>query len=109
MNDRCVSSGPEMPGYPANAQGISANADRCKALVESSLMPVTALVPHIGYKATADIAMEASQSGRTIREIVAERQLFSVQELDRILNLTEIARANRSESPAHGSLPPTAA
>jgi aspartate ammonia-lyase len=97
MNDRCVSSGPEMPGYPANAQGISANADRCKTLVESSLMPVTALVPHIGYKAAADIAMEASQSGRTIRDIVAERQLFSPEQLDSLLNLTEMARSNRSK------------
>jgi len=97
MNDRCVSRGSEMPGHPANAQGISANADRCKALVESSLMPVTALVTHIGYKAAEAIAMEASQSGRTIRDIVAEWQLFSPEQLDSLLNLTEMARSSRSK------------
>lgn len=92
LNDRCVSSGPEMPGRPENVHGITANVDRCKALVESSLMPVTALVPRIGYQAAAAIAHEASQSGRTIREIVAELQMFSAEELNSLLNLTEMAR-----------------
>ena len=101
LNDRCVSSGPEISGRPQNALGISANADRCKALVESSLMPVTALVPHIGYKEAAAIAQEASQSGKTIREVVTARQVFSAEELDALLNLTEMARLNQPASATH--------
>ena len=95
LNERCVSSGPEMPGRPENSRGISANTLRCKALVESSLMPVTALVPHIGYKAAAAIAQEASLSGRSIRSIVEEQHLFSPEQLDEILNLAHMARPTR--------------
>src|SRR4051795_13709582 len=47
--------------------------DRGPALVEQGLMLATALAPEIGYDAAAAIAKEALKTGRTIRDLAAER------------------------------------
>ncbi len=47
--------------------------ERGPALVEQGLMLATALAPEIGYDAAAALAKEALKSGRTIRELAAER------------------------------------
>jgi len=90
FNDKCVSHGPAMPDRPDIVNGIAANRERCRMLVESSLMSVTALVPQIGYQNSADIACEALRTGKTIREIARERQLIADDELDSILDLTRM-------------------
>ena len=92
FDDRCVSHGPVMSGNPDNVRGIVANRDRCRALVESSLMPVTALVPKLGYHQAAAIAEESHRTGRTIREIVLAKNLIPVAELDTLLDLTAMTR-----------------
>ena len=48
-------------------QGITANRERIAALLDSSLMLVTALVPHIGYEKSAKIAQLAEQEGITLK------------------------------------------
>jgi fumarate hydratase class II len=53
--------------------GITANEERCGELIELSLSMVTSLVPLIGYEKAAAIAKESVASGRTVREICAER------------------------------------
>lgn len=53
--------------------GITSNKERCEELIELSLSMVTSLVPHIGYEKAATIAKESVASGRTVREICAER------------------------------------
>ncbi len=53
--------------------GIEADEQRCDELIERSLALVTSLVPLIGYDKAAAIAKEAMESGRTIRELCAER------------------------------------
>ena len=50
------------------ARGIEPNVERIRALVESSLMLVTALTPHIGYDRAAEIAKKAHREGTTLRE-----------------------------------------
>jgi len=90
FDERCVSHGPAIAESPHNQHGISANRERCRMLVESSLMPVTALVPKLGYRVAADIAQEANRSGRTIRQVVLEKKLFSDAELDGLLDLTRM-------------------
>jgi len=88
-----------MPGTPDNIGGIMANRDRCLTLVESSLMPVTALVPKLGYHQAAAIAEEASRTGKTVREIVLGKHLISAVELDLLLNLTNMTKqANREQA-----------
>ena len=46
----------------------------------------TALSPYIGYAATADIAKTAVKTGRSIADIVRERQLIPEDQLDAILS-----------------------
>ncbi|MBM4410241.1 MAG: class II fumarate hydratase [Chloroflexi bacterium] len=48
--------------------GIEANERRIRELMESSLMLVTALNPHIGYDNAAKIAKKAHHEGTTLRE-----------------------------------------
>jgi aspartate ammonia-lyase len=67
-------------------EGISADEDRCRELLDRSTALATALSPYIGYAATADIAKTSVQTGRPIRELVRERQLVPDAQLDAILS-----------------------
>ena len=55
-------------------------------MVERGLAIVTTLVPVIGYDAAAAIAKEAQATGRTVREVAAERTDLSAEDLDSILD-----------------------
>jgi fumarate hydratase class II len=48
--------------------GIEPNRERIHAQLESSLMLVTALSPHIGYDNAASIAKKAYEEGKTLRQ-----------------------------------------
>ncbi|HMN65127.1 MAG TPA: class II fumarate hydratase [Burkholderiaceae bacterium] len=50
------------------AAGIEPDRARIAALLERSLMLVTALAPHIGYERAAEIAKKAHRDGSTLRE-----------------------------------------
>lgn len=65
--------------------GIKANEERCRQLVEGSIGIVTMLNPIIGYKQSTKIAKEASETGRGVYELVLEHKLLSKEQLDRIL------------------------
>lgn len=66
--------------------GITANRERCRALMESSAGIATALSPYLGYKKSAEIAKQAMRENRTVRSIVLDEQLMSEQNLDAVLN-----------------------
>ena len=66
--------------------GLEANADRCRELVEQSLMLVTALNPHLGYDRAAAVAKEAHASGRTLREVVLAQGWMDEAALDAALD-----------------------
>jgi aspartate ammonia-lyase len=55
-------------------------------LLDRSTATATALSPHIGYAATAEIAKEAVATGRSIRDLVLERALLDASTLDAILS-----------------------
>lgn len=65
--------------------GITANEEHCKQTVQNSIGLVTALNPFIGYDASTLIAKLALESGRSVYDLVLEKQLLSKEELDRIL------------------------
>jgi len=65
--------------------GITANAERARELLDRSTAVATALSPRIGYSATAEIVKEAVKTGKPIRQLVLERGLLSDAELDRLL------------------------
>jgi fumarate hydratase, class II len=60
LNEKCVA-------------GIEANEEMAKRHVESTLVTVTALNPHIGYDRAADIVKIAAESGRSLREVALEQ------------------------------------
>ena len=67
--------------------GLEANDQRARELVEKNAIIVTALNPHIGYDNGARIAKEAVASGRSVRELVLEAGLMSEDELDEALDI----------------------
>jgi aspartate ammonia-lyase len=65
--------------------GIQADEERCRELLDRSTALATALSPYIGYAATAEIAKASITTGRSIRELVQERKLLPDAKLDEIL------------------------
>lgn len=65
--------------------GITANEERCKDLVKHSIGLVTALNPYIGYENSTSVAKEALESGKSVYEIVIERNLMSQEKLEELL------------------------
>ena len=67
--------------------GLAADEKRCAELVERSLMLATALAPKIGYDAAADIAKQAHETGKTIRQIALQQGIISEDELGKLLDV----------------------
>jgi aspartate ammonia-lyase len=70
--------------------GIEADRARCAELLEQSSAMATPLAPYVGYQLAADLAKEALHTGKTIRELVLEKGIFSRHELDEILSPREL-------------------
>ncbi|HLF59627.1 MAG TPA: class II fumarate hydratase [Acidimicrobiia bacterium] len=71
-------------------EGIEADRDRARALLERNAIIVTALNPHIGYDNGARIAKESLATGRSIRDLVLEAGLMTPEELDVALDLKKM-------------------
>ncbi|MGD0461267.1 MAG: class II fumarate hydratase [Tepidisphaeraceae bacterium] len=71
--DRCVA-------------GLEANAQRCAELVEQSLAMCTSLAPAIGYDKAAEVAKESFKTGKTVRQVAAEKKLLGDVELKKALD-----------------------
>src|SRR5437867_4505183 len=71
--DRCIS-------------GLEANEERCNEMIEKSLAMCTALAPEIGYDRAAAIAKESYATGKTVREIAAQKKILSRKRLNEILD-----------------------
>lgn len=68
--------------------GITANEERCRELVEGSVGVITAICPTVGYKLSADIAKTAIKTGEPVREILKSKNIFTDEEIDKILDPT---------------------
>ena len=66
--------------------GITANEERCRYLVESSVGVITALAPHMGYQKSADIAKKALKTGKSVRDIILEDCVLTEAEMNEILD-----------------------
>ena len=71
-------------------EGVQANEERIAEHVDSSLMLVTALAPHIGYDKAAEMAKHAHKKGLTLREANAELDHLSGDDFDRLLRPEEM-------------------
>jgi fumarate hydratase class II len=66
--------------------GLQVNAERCRELIDQSLMMVTSLAPKIGYEQAAKFAKEAFESGKTIRQLCLDRKILPEAELNDALD-----------------------
>ena len=73
------------------------NIDQCQKWLDNSVGIVTALLPHIGYEKSAELAREAYTTGKPIREIVLDCGILSKKELDHILSPRQMTRPGIAE------------
>ncbi len=67
-------------------EGIKANEERCKSLIEESLAMCTALAPEVGYEAAAKLAKDAYKSGKTVRQVAKEQKVLPDKRLTQLLD-----------------------
>jgi aspartate ammonia-lyase len=75
--------------------GITANADVCRTMVEQSIGIVTALNPILGYETATALAAEALRSGRGVVELVREQKLLTDAQIRKALNPKAMTGARR--------------
>jgi aspartate ammonia-lyase len=61
--------------------GIEGDEERCRELLEHSLVAVTAINPYVGYGEASRIAKIALKERRSIREVVLAEKLMSEEQL----------------------------
>ena len=76
-------------------RGITANRDRLRASVESSIGLVTALNPFIGYEAATRVALQAHASGRGVYDLVLEAGLMTKDQLDQALHPMALTKPHK--------------
>jgi len=65
---------------------IQANTDKCEGYIEGSLAMCTSLVPEIGYDKAAQIAYEAFNTNKTIKQVLKDNKVLSDKKIDDLLN-----------------------
>lgn len=95
LSERCV-------------DGITVDADRCRAYAAASSATVTALNRHLGYDEAAAVVKQALAEGRPVRDIVVARGhlesgRLTGEQLDAALDLLAMARPHRSGPPRTGA------
>ena len=78
------------------AEGIEPRPERIAGHLESSLMLVTALAPHIGYDRAAQIAKRAHKDGTTLREAALALGHVTAEEFDRLVRPEEMVKPGGS-------------
>ena len=73
-------------------EGLAADEQRCRALLDRSTAVATALSPYLGYQLTAEVAKAAVATDRPIRDVVLERGLMPPADLDRVLSAEAMTR-----------------
>ena len=65
--------------------GIKANEERIRALMQESLMLVTALAPYIGYDKATQVAKEAHKNKTTLREEAVNLGFVTDEDFDKMV------------------------
>ncbi|MFG0284201.1 MAG: aspartate ammonia-lyase [Phycisphaerales bacterium JB039] len=66
--------------------GITANEDVCRRMVEQSIGIVTALNPVLGYETATQLAAEALRTGKGVVDLVREKKLLSEDQINDVLD-----------------------
>jgi aspartate ammonia-lyase len=72
--------------------GITANREHCRKIVENSIGLVTALNPLLGYEKSSQIAEEALRTGKSVVEVVLEKGYLSREQLEQVLSPQRMIR-----------------
>ena len=75
--------------------GITANKERCQSMVTNSIGLVTALNPVLGYEKSSEVAKEALETGKSVYDLVIEKNYLSKEELDEILKPENMIRPTK--------------
>jgi fumarate hydratase class II len=75
--------------------GITANAERCRAYAEGSASVITALAPLIGYEAAAKIFKDSLARDVSIRQAIIDAGALRPEQLDQ-LDLLKLTRGGRA-------------
>jgi aspartate ammonia-lyase len=67
-------------------KGITANEDVCMENILNSVTIVTCLNPILGYEKSSALAKEALATNKRIYDIILEQELFTKEELDKLLH-----------------------
>jgi len=70
--------------------GLEANKDRCAEQIEWSMSMVTSLAPVIGYDRASQIAKQAVNEGKTVRQVCQESNILPADELHDLLDPTSM-------------------
>jgi aspartate ammonia-lyase len=80
-----------LPVFAANLiEGIKANKSQLESYIEKSPVLVTLLNPYIGYLKAAEIYKESLKTGKSVKELVLEKQLMSKEQLEKALSKDNI-------------------
>jgi fumarate hydratase, class II len=71
-------------------EGIQANRERCRELLEKNPAIATALNAYIGYDEAAAVAKESAKNFESVRDVVKRRGLLADEQLDQVLNVREM-------------------
>jgi len=74
--------------------GIVANENTVKKLLENSLVNATALSPYLGYEVTAELVKEALRTNKSIVYVLRQKKFISEEDLAKLLS------ADRTTKPA---------
>ncbi|WP_053960567.1 class II fumarate hydratase [Sulfobacillus thermosulfidooxidans] len=77
-------------------KGLEADVDRITGYVEMNTALATALNPYIGYDQAAEVAKTAFREGKTVRQVVREKNLLSEEQLNEALDLERITHPQES-------------
>ncbi|MBR6351311.1 MAG: aspartate ammonia-lyase [Firmicutes bacterium] len=67
-------------------EGITANVERCRELLDSSVGTVTALNPYLGYNKSAEIAKRALTENISIQDIILSEHILTEEQLGKVMD-----------------------
>ncbi len=74
---------------------LEANKDICTGYIEGSLAMCTSLVPVIGYDKAAEIAYQAYNEKKTVREVVLDHDILSEDEVNILLDHRNMVKSQK--------------
>jgi aspartate ammonia-lyase len=81
LDERCV-------------RGIVANEEKCRWYAETSPSLATALNPYVGYATAAEVFKQALREGRSIIDIVRERNLLTEEQIREVFDPYKMTEPN---------------